>query len=67
MKIIKNYIHKQKNFAEVVEKLLLEIQEKFKKFRDKEFLDEIMKKGAKKAQDVANKTLKRVTNALGLN
>ena len=47
--------------------ILNEIQLRFKKFNDKNLLDEILSSGAKQAQVVANETLKRATKALGLN
>ena len=53
--------------AEAVANLLNKIQSRFKKFNDKNLLDEILSNGAKQAQVVANETLKRATKALGLN
>ena len=57
----------KKEVAEVVANLLSEIQSRFKKFNDKNLLDEILSSGARQAQVVANETLKRATKALGLN
>ena len=47
-------------------KELSEIQSRFKKFNDRNLLDEILSSGARQAQVVANETLKRATKALGL-
>ena len=47
--------------------LLSEIQSRIKKFNDRNLLDEILSSGARRAQVVANETLKRTTKALGLN
>ena len=63
----KGYGEFKKEVAEVVANLLNEIQLRFKKFNDKNLLDEILSSGAKQAQVVANETLKRTTKALGLN
>ena len=63
----KGYGEFKREVAEVVANLLNEIQLRFKKFNDKNLLDEILSNGAKQAQVVANETLKRATKALGLN
>ncbi len=63
----KGYGEFKKEVAESVTNLLKEIQSRFKKFNDKNLLDEILSNGAKQAQVVANETLKRATQALGLN
>ena len=56
----------KKEVAEVVAKLLNDIQEKYKKFSNREYLDNILKVGAQKARNVANKTLNLTLSALGL-
>ena len=56
----------KKEVADAVVKLLSEIQEKYKRFNNKELLDNILNKGAEKAKVVANKTLSKVLLALGL-
>ena len=63
----KGYGEFKREVAEVVANLLNEIQLRFKKFNDRNLLDEILSSGAKQAQVVANETLKRATKALGLN
>ena len=63
----KGYGEFKKEVSEVVANLLSEIQTRFKKFNDRNLLDEILSNGAKQAQIVANETLKRATKALGLN
>lgn len=57
----------KKEVAEEVVKLLANIQQRYKTFNNKEYLDKILFSGAKKARVVASKTLKRVTKAIGLN
>ena len=57
----------KREVAEVVAKLLTEIQEKYNYFNDEKVLNEILFEGAKKAEIHANETLKRATKALGLN
>lgn len=57
----------KREVAEVVAKLLTEIQANFNKYNNKNLLDEILANGAKKAQPTARDTLKRATKALGLN
>ncbi|HCW35563.1 MAG TPA: tryptophan--tRNA ligase, partial [Staphylococcus sp.] len=50
-----------------VKKFLVEFQEKFNYYyENKEVLDEILDKGRDKASFVANKTLKKMENAIGL-
>lgn len=63
----KGYGEFKKEVSEVVANLLSEIQSRFKKFNDRNLLDEILSSGARRAQVVANETLKRTTKALGLN
>lgn len=53
--------------AEVVIDKLSQVQSQFLKFRDdKAYLTEIYRSGAKKASEIANKTLSEVKNKLGL-
>ncbi|EZX23168.1 tryptophanyl-tRNA synthetase, partial [Staphylococcus aureus C0673] len=55
------------DLAEEVKKFLVEFQEKFNYYyENKEVLDEILDKGRDKASFVANKTLKKMENAIGL-
>ena len=63
----KGYGEFKKEVAGVVCNLLEEIQQKFKKYNNKEFLDNLLEIGATKARQVASKTLKRVTKSMGLN
>ena len=63
----KGYGEFKKEVANVVCDLLNQIQTNFKKYNNKDLLDEILKTGAKKARIVARETLNRVDNALGLN
>ena len=62
----KGYGEFKKEVANVVCNLLEDIQLKFKKYNNKELLDEILKEGCTKARVVASETLNRVTSALGL-
>lgn len=62
----KGYGEFKREVAEVVATLLTEIQTNFKKYNNKDLLDEILADGAKRAQPIASETLKRVTKALGL-
>ena len=57
----------KREVAEVVCKLLKEIQARFKYFNNEKILDDILMSGASKASVVAGKTLARATKALGLN
>ena len=55
------------DLAEEVKKFLVDFQEKFNYYyENKEVLDEILDKGRDKASFVANKTLKKMENAIGL-
>lgn len=63
----KGYGEFKREVAEVVAKLLSEIQSRFKFYNDRSKLDEILKSGATRSQVVASETLKRATKALGLN
>ncbi len=56
----------EKEVANVVVDLLSTIQERYKKFNNKELLDNILKNGAKKAQIVASETLNKSMKNLGL-
>jgi len=62
----KGYGEFKKEVANAVCSLLEEIQAKFKKYNNKELLDQILNNGANKARVVASQTLKRVTASLGL-
>ena len=62
----KGYGEFKKEVAEVVANLLETIQQRYKQFNNQEFLDKILSQGAKQAQIVAAKTLKRAINSLGL-
>ncbi len=63
----KGYGEFKKEVANVVGNLLAEIQKRFRKFNDREFLDDILSNGARRARVVASETLHRATKALGLN
>ena len=63
----KGYGEFKKEVAEAVAKLLSEIQERYNKFNNEKVLDEILNAGSENAKIVANKKLKAVTTALGLN
>lgn len=56
----------KKEVADVVANLLGDIQEKYKKYNDRNLLDKILKQGADNARIVANETLNRSLVALGL-
>lgn len=62
----KGYGEFKREVAEVVAGLLLDIQEKYKKFNNDEILNDILKRGAEKAKLVASETLKKVKYAMGL-
>ncbi len=63
----KGYGEFKREVADVVGKLLRDIQERYDKFNDEGVLDEILKKGSKKAERIANDTLQRAKKSLGLN
>lgn len=63
----KGYGEFKKEVANVVCNLLEKIQTDFKKYNNKQLLDEILLDGANKARVIANETLKRATKSLGLN
>jgi len=63
----KGYGEFKKEVAEVVAKLLDDIQTKYKMYNDEKVLGEILKKGAINARKVAAETLARATKNLGLN
>ena len=62
----KGYGEFKREVADVVTKLLKEIQEKYNYYNNKELLDNILAKGSKDAKIVANETLSKTTTALGL-
>ena len=57
----------KKEVAEVVASLLTDIQTKYAKFNNEDELKRILEDGAKRAEPVAQETLQRAINALGLN
>ena len=63
----KGYGDFKREVADVVCELLTTIQTRFAKYNNEEVLDEILAKGAAKAEVTANETLNRATKALGLN
>ena len=63
----KGYGEFKKEVADVVSNLLLDIQTKYNRYNNEEFLKDILNDGANKAKIIANQTLGRVTKALGLN
>ena len=63
----KGYGDFKREVADVVCELLTTIQTRFAKYNNEAVLDEILAKGAIKAQVTASETLKRATTALGLN
>lgn len=63
----KGYGDFKREVADVVCDLLTTIQTRFAKYNNEAVLDEILSKGAIKAQVTASETLKRATTALGLN
>ena len=63
----KGYGDFKREVADVVCELLTTIQTRFAKYNNEEVLDEILAKGAAKAEVTANETLARATKALGLN
>ena len=56
----------KKEVADVVGKLLKDIQERYTKYNNREVLDKILNQGAKNAQIVASQTLNKALVALGL-
>ena len=63
----KGYGEFKREVANAVCELLKQIQTRFAKFNQKEVLDEILSKGAKRAKRTAKQTLFKTTRALGLN
>ena len=63
----KGYGDFKREVADVVCELLTTIQTRFAKYNNESVLDEILAKGAAKAEVTANETLNRATKALGLN
>ncbi len=63
----KGYGEFKREVAEVVADLLFNIQERYKKFNNEEYLQLILEEGKRKAQIIAKATLARATKALGLN
>ena len=57
----------RREVANAVCELLKQIQTRFAKFNQKEVLDEILSKGAKRAKRTAKQTLFKTTRVLGLN
>lgn len=69
--IEKRYEHKgygdfKREVAEIVAKLLLDIQNRYQKYNNDEVLNKILKRGAKQAELVARQTLSRAKKAIGL-
>ncbi|MED1202514.1 tryptophan--tRNA ligase [Heyndrickxia acidicola] len=62
----KGYGEFKSDLAEVVVQTLAPIQEKYYKLMNSEELDELLDKGAEKANFVANKMVKKMENAMGL-
>ncbi|WP_430536538.1 tryptophan--tRNA ligase [Listeria rocourtiae] len=62
----KGYGDFKSNLAEVVVNELAPIQERYEHFLKSPELDDILDQGAEKAARVANKTLKKMENAIGL-
>ena len=63
----KGYGEFKREVADAVCELLKQIQTRFEEFNQKEILDEILSKGAKRAKRTAKQTLLKTTRALGLN
>ncbi|MBQ3502174.1 MAG: tryptophan--tRNA ligase [Clostridia bacterium] len=63
----KGYGEFKKEVAEVVAKLLTNIQTKYYQFNNEKVLNQILNNGAKKANIVAKETLSRAKKSLGLN
>ena len=62
----KGYGKFKNDVANLVAELLTDIQMKYKKFNNEEYINEILSNGAKQAQIVAKETLNKATKALGL-
>lgn len=62
----KGYGDFKSDLAEVVVNELAPIQERYEHFLKSPELDDILDKGAEKAARVANKTLKKMENTIGL-
>ncbi|MDR1697523.1 MAG: tryptophan--tRNA ligase [Erysipelotrichaceae bacterium] len=56
----------KKQVAEIVVKELLPLQKRYQAFMESDTLDDILEAGAKRAKEVARKTLERVKVAVGL-
>ena len=62
----KMYGHLKGEVADAVSGMLLELQERYNRFRnDEAFLNQVMKDGAEKASARASQTLKAVYEAIG--
>jgi len=62
----KGYGDFKKDLAEVVVKFLTDFQTKYNSFDDK-FINEVLDKGANKAEKIANETLEKAKQAIGVN
>jgi tryptophanyl-tRNA synthetase len=62
----KGYGYFKKDLAEVVKKFLIDFQEKYNKISDKE-VRKILDEGAEKARVIADETLEKVKNKIGVN
>lgn len=56
----------KKDLAEIVKKFLADFQERYKKISDKE-VEKILETGAKKVRPIADETLKKVKEKIGIN
>ena len=62
----KGYAVFKREVSDAVSELLLDIQDKYKKFNNENILNKILKEGAKKAGIIANQTLTKVKDVMGL-
>jgi tryptophanyl-tRNA synthetase len=62
----KMYGHLKGDVAEAVSGMLIELQERYNRYRnDEAFLQQVMKEGAEKARSHASATLKKVYEVIG--
>ena len=61
-----NYGTFKKAVADVVCDVLERIQTRYNEVIDSPYLDEVLEKGKKEASEIAQKTLKRIKNVVGL-
>lgn len=61
-----NYGTFKREVADLVCSVLIPFQERYRHFLEGDYIDKVLTKGAKEAQEVASRTLKRVKQAIGI-